>query len=41
VKAPLDPAAMQNALRDMNDAFSGVSRDATALMDQLRKRMGQ
>jgi DNA-binding protein YbaB len=41
VKQPLDPAAMQDALRDMNDAFSGVSRDATALMDQLRKRMGQ
>ncbi|GAA1792902.1 YbaB/EbfC family nucleoid-associated protein [Actinomadura chokoriensis] len=41
VKTPLDPAVMQDALRDMNAAFAGVSRDATALMDQLRKRMGQ
>ncbi|WP_067794182.1 YbaB/EbfC family nucleoid-associated protein [Actinomadura formosensis] len=38
---PVDPAQMHQALRDMNDVFSGVSREATALMDQIRKNLGK
>lgn len=38
---PVDPAKMQEALRDMNDIFSGVSKEATAMLDQVRKHLGQ
>ncbi|TDB84808.1 hypothetical protein E1264_23360 [Actinomadura sp. KC216] len=38
---PPDAEKLKQSLRDMNDIFSGLSKDATGLMDEARRRLGQ
>jgi DNA-binding protein YbaB len=36
-----DAEKMKELLQDMNDTFSGLSKDGSALMDEVRRRLGQ
>jgi len=38
---PPDAEKLKESLQDMNDIFSGLSKDTTALMDEVRRRLGQ